>query len=127
MEKQCDCCKTKEGKIMHFQLPVIGYGSVFDVIGNERFEFNICPKCANKMNRWIKKKYPGVTLDDVWNCEIVTYHDPKMPEGIELQQFKEEGILLNVFTKFMPHLIFGEHYKLRRFLFMLTHVILIEK
>lgn len=113
---KCDCCRKAETKEI-FKLPVIGYGSLFDCLTEEdRVKFSLCPDCAKKINRWIHNKNPEISLEEFWKCNIIKQPiDDRHPE-IFLEEFEYEYLLWDVFKKFMPTIIYGEHYIIPRFL-----------
>ena len=118
MAKKCSCCGKEHDEVKEFKLPVIGYGSFFDVVDEQidTTRFSLCPDCAKKINKYIKKKLPaGVTLEDFWRCREVEKHAKNL-DGVPItyHEYEYEDILINVFLKFMPKVIFGEHYRLER-------------
>ena len=107
---KCDCCKGIY--VGHtYRLPTIGYGSAFDCLDDDdAIRFNICPDCAIKINKWIKKKSPGISLEEFWKCNIVKIKVPNQNADIYIENFEYEDLLWKMFSKFMPEKIYGEHY-----------------
>ena len=105
----CSCCYKDKDDAHTYKLPSIGYGSVFDTFGDEYIvKFNLCSECANKINRWIKKKYPNIPLDDFWGCEIQKTEYIKLDSDNEIiciERYKYEKLLYKLFKKFMPQVI----------------------
>lgn len=100
---KCTCCGKENERVKCYKLPIIGYGSQFDVVDESDITyFELCPKCAVKINRYIKKKLPEVSLEEFWKCNIV-----EVPWG-ENEQFKSEvfqyeDVLIKVFKRYMPN------------------------
>lgn len=116
--KKCDCCKETKNNVIEYKLPIIGYGSFFDVLDeDEETHFHLCPECATEINQWVKKRLPeGVTLEDFWKCRVIEKKYQKIKEGPQHTyfEFEYEKVLIDVFLKFMPQVIFGEHYHLEK-------------
>ena len=111
--KKCNCCKKEKDTVDTYVLPEIGFGSVFDsgVIG--QFKFNVCPECAFKINKWLKKKVPNINLEEFWACAVVKkpYDDES---GMYYYEFENEEMLITLFEKFMPEVIYGNHHKVKK-------------
>lgn len=118
--KSCDCCNKINDNVVTYVLPKIGYGSAFDCCEDDinLTYFRLCPDCSKKINRWIKKKNPELNLREFWDCEIYKTIDEE--GNILLEEFKYEELLLKLFIKFMPKVIFGENYRLRKFIYLIT-------
>lgn len=104
---KCSCCGTENEKVKIYRLPAIGYGSAFDTLEDDDIVyFNLCPQCAIKINKWIKKKYPDLDLEEFWKCNIIKMDQHMVPfegEGMAyFEEFQYEDILKEVFLKFMP-------------------------
>ena len=107
---KCDCCNSIYMGNTYI-LPKIGYGSSFDCLSEEdRVRFSLCPHCAQKVNRWIKKKSPDISLEEFWKCNIVKTRVPDERNEIYIENYEYEDLLWKMFRKFMPKKIYGEHY-----------------
>lgn len=110
---KCSCCGKENGKVKIYRLPTIGYGSVFDTFGDDDIVyFNLCPSCAVKINKWIKRKYPAIDLEEFWKCNIIKMDRNMVPieeDGDSYyEEFQYESILEKVFLKFMPEVFYSE-------------------
>lgn len=110
---KCSCCGKENEKVKIYRLPDIGYGSIFDILGNEDITFfNLCPKCAVKINKWIKKNYPNIDLKEFWKCNVIKMDRNMVPvegdEDVYYEEFQYESILAKVFRKFMPEVYYRE-------------------
>jgi len=123
--RRCNCCKKEDADVKNFKLPMIGYGSAFDCLDERDItEFNLCPECAVKMNKWIKGRLPeGVTLEDFWKCKVVEKKEvTEAGAEITYYEYEHEQLLVDVFVKFMPSLLFGENYKWEKLKYQLFNL-----
>ena len=112
MEEKCNCCHKQqdEKENWHLFIPDVGYGSLFDRIEPDKpIQMTICKSCFEQMNRWLKKKYPEINLQDFWRFKIIDKsEDYNLPKGY-IREIMYERQLYELISKFMPDVYFGEN------------------
>lgn len=116
---RCNHCKRDVDNVLTVNLPVIGYGSAFDTLDNEEYQyrFNVCPECMKEINTWLKKQKPDLNLSQFWSFQIIDVPDDTPNE--KHQEFEYEDLLFDLFVKFMPEKVFGDNYKLPKLMYWL--------
>ncbi|MEY8366555.1 hypothetical protein AALA22_13030 [Anaerovoracaceae bacterium 41-7] len=100
---KCSCCGRETHAVKIYKLPIIGYGSVFDVVEPEdKTVFNLCPRCGFKINAWIRRKYPNISIKRFWECHIVNPYAGNSDGSEYIEEFEFEEQLIRVFKRFMP-------------------------
>lgn len=111
MEERCNCCgkKFEEKTNWHFTIPEVGYGSLFDRVDPDKpVSMTICPTCFEQMNRWLKKKYPQLNLQEFWRFEIIDKSaEYNAPQGY-IREIKHEKELYDMVVKFVPDVYFDK-------------------
>lgn len=123
---RCNHCEKELDNVLTINLPVIGYGSAFDTLDEEEYQyrFNVCPDCMKKMNTWLKKQKPNLNLSEFWSFKIVDVPDnSKKPNGQTHQEFEYEDLLFDLYVKFMPEKVFGEKYRLPRLMYWIESLL----
>jgi hypothetical protein len=98
---KCDCCnRGNENEIMKkYELPKIGYGSIFDTLTEEdRISFSLCHSCRAKMNKYIRRR--GLTPYELWSCRINRTYDKNY--NMLYEEFEYEDLLYKVLHRFVP-------------------------